>query len=166
MDQAIGLNPKSEIRNPKEIRSPNTESEGRRGISPALFANPFRISGSMRTPKLRRGIAINSLIGNGLGRRRWGCFARSGCRRGAHGVTRPTALGSRQGLLISLPASDFGLNEPAGDAAAGFVRSTGSAVPRTGWSAGRPGACANSNPAVFPRWRWRHGSGYPRSRSR
>jgi hypothetical protein len=50
-----------------------------------------------------------TLIGNGLGRRRWGYFVHSGGRRGAHGVTRPTALGTRQVLSISLPILEFGL---------------------------------------------------------
>ena len=51
----------------------------------------------------------SALTGNGLGKRRRGIFAPAGCKRGAHGVTRPTALGARQVLSISLPISDFGL---------------------------------------------------------
>jgi len=47
--------------------------------------------------------------GNGLGIRRWGQFVHSCCRRGAHGVTRPTALGTRDVFSISLPTSEFGL---------------------------------------------------------
>jgi len=43
------------------------------------------------------------------GRRRQGNFVPAGGRRGAHGVTRLTALGARQARPISLPASEFGL---------------------------------------------------------
>ena len=49
------------------------------------------------------------LIGSGSGRRRRGNLAPAGCRRGAHGVTRPTALGARQVFSNALPTSEFGL---------------------------------------------------------
>jgi hypothetical protein len=52
-----------------------------------------------------------TLIGNGLSTRRRGYFAHSGCRRGAHGGTRPTTLGARQGLSIS---GNFGASTPKG----------------------------------------------------
>jgi len=54
------------------------------------------------------------LIGSGSGRRRRGNLAPAGCRRGAHGVTRPTALGARQVRSISLPTSEFGFKESWG----------------------------------------------------
>jgi hypothetical protein len=52
--------------------------------------------------------AAQSLIDSGSGRGRQGNFAPAGCRRGAHGVTRPTMLGSRRVFSISLPTSEFG----------------------------------------------------------
>jgi hypothetical protein len=52
----------------------------------------------------------NALIGNGLGRRRRGNFASTGCPRGAHGVTRPTAIGARRSLSNSVTTSEFGFH--------------------------------------------------------
>ena len=62
------------------------------------------------------------LIGSGSGRRRRGNVAPAGCRRGAHGVTRPTAPGARQVLSISLPTSEFGLDELAAPGSRGGFR--------------------------------------------
>ena len=50
------------------------------------------------------------LIDRGSGRRRQENFAPAGCRRGAHGVTRPTVVGSRRVFSTSLPTSEFGFN--------------------------------------------------------
>ena len=42
----------------------------------------------------------------------WRKLVRLHAKRGAHGVTRPTAPGSRQGFSIALPTSEFGINRP------------------------------------------------------
>ena len=59
--------------------------------------------------EVRTGNSRKVLIDSGSGRRREGNFAPAGCRRGAHGVTRPTALGARRVFSISLPTSEFGV---------------------------------------------------------
>jgi hypothetical protein len=56
------------------------------------------------------GLPSAERIRNWSGMRRWEKSAPAGGRRGAHGVTRPTAMGARQVRSISLPTSVFGLN--------------------------------------------------------
>jgi hypothetical protein len=54
-----------------------------------------------------------ALMGNGLAIRRRRHFAHDGCRRGAHGVTRPTTIGSQHVFSVLPPTSAFGMNPPA-----------------------------------------------------
>ena len=73
---------------------------GFRGVLMAGL-NPDSEAGTTNSRKI--------LIDSGSGRRRQGNFARAGGRRGAHGVTRPAALGARPVFSISWPTSEFGL---------------------------------------------------------
>jgi hypothetical protein len=70
-------------------------------ICPEYFAGLWeetRITPLNPNAEVEAGEQEKTLIGKGLGRRRRGYFVHSGGRRGVHGVTRPTALGARQGL--------------------------------------------------------------------
>jgi len=85
----------------------------------------------------------NALLDNELGTRRRGKFIPGGCRRGVHGVTRPTALGTRQGLAISGPASEFGFKFCGYSK---LIRQI--ALPFSGWRCARsPSPAARRDPA-------------------
>ena len=61
--------------------------------------------------------AAQLLIASGSGRGRQGNFAPAGCRRGAHGVTRPTSMGSRQFVSLALPTWELAFHICVGNRA-------------------------------------------------
>jgi hypothetical protein len=63
-----------------------------------------------QTPKLEQGNLENARTSDGLGIRRRGKFAPADCRRGAHAMPGPAAMGARKMLSISWPTSAFGFN--------------------------------------------------------
>jgi len=73
---------------------------------------PFNSAAGNLNSEVGMGNLRKVLVGSGLERRRRGKSAPADGRRGAPGVTRPTALGARQVRPISLPASEFGFNSP------------------------------------------------------
>ena len=101
-----------------QARRARSDAPYRAGLATGLFdfsayfgvrVKPEQFSKTDLNPNSEVGRANSRKIlpGSGLGRRRRGNFAPVGCRRGAHGVTRPTVLGSRRVFSISAP-TDIG----------------------------------------------------------
>jgi hypothetical protein len=80
------------------------------GGLPAAGPDEFRQdAGFNPNSEVRTGNSRKVLIDSGSGRGRRGNFAPAGCRRGAHGVTRPTVLGSRPSFRFHCPLRSSGL---------------------------------------------------------
>jgi len=93
-----------------EIVQPLRGVNGGRFVGSVARATPFDFGVRVK-PEYRSWERLgNTLIGNGLGMRRRVKFPPLGCRRGAHGVTRPTALGARQGPFVFIAHCGFRAN--------------------------------------------------------